>query len=82
MLVLEGAIDSLELRPIAFSTTDEALQYQTVMTVSATLRNPHTNEVAVADPCLARERLVRRRAGDRRVQLVAVPEQSTLNAAI
>jgi hypothetical protein len=44
-LVLEGSINSLEVRPIAFSTSDEALQYETVMTLSAALRNPHTNTI-------------------------------------
>lgn len=45
-LVLEGAILSLESRPVAFSSGDEALQYQTFMTISAALRNPK-NDVQV-----------------------------------
>lgn len=44
-LVLEGTILSLETRPVAFSSADEALQYQTFMTVSALLRDPKTNRV-------------------------------------
>jgi hypothetical protein len=44
-LVLEGSISSLEVRPVAFSTSDEALQYETVMVVSAALRNPRTNAI-------------------------------------
>lgn len=44
-LVLEGTIQSIETRPIAFSTSDETLQYETVMVLSAALRNPATNAV-------------------------------------
>jgi hypothetical protein len=44
-LVLEGTILSLETRPVAFSSNDEALQYQTFLTVSAALRNPKTNTI-------------------------------------
>ncbi|MDG2306003.1 MAG: LptE family protein [Candidatus Binatia bacterium] len=36
-VVLEGVIESLQSRPIAFSNSDEALQYETVMTLSASL---------------------------------------------
>jgi len=44
-LILEGAINSLEVRPIAFSNSDEAVQYETVMTLSAGLRNPKTGAI-------------------------------------
>jgi outer membrane lipopolysaccharide assembly protein LptE/RlpB len=44
-LVLEGVINSLETHPVAFSSTDAALQYETVMVLSAKLRNPHTGAV-------------------------------------
>lgn len=44
-LVLEGTILALETRPVAFSSSDEALQYQTFLTVSAALRDPKTNAV-------------------------------------
>jgi outer membrane lipopolysaccharide assembly protein LptE/RlpB len=44
-LVLEGTINSLDTNPVAFSTSDSALQYQTVMTVSASLRDPHSGRV-------------------------------------
>ncbi|HZR81945.1 MAG TPA: LPS assembly lipoprotein LptE [Candidatus Binatia bacterium] len=44
-LVLEGTINSIEVRPIAFSTSDEALQFETVMTLSVQLRNPHTGKI-------------------------------------
>lgn len=44
-VVLEGTILSLEKRPVAFSNTDEALQYQTFITVSAFLKNTQTGNV-------------------------------------
>lgn len=44
-LVLEGTILSIETRPVAFSSADEALQYQTFLTVSAALRDPKTNNI-------------------------------------
>ncbi len=44
-LVLEGAVTSLETRPVAFSESDTALQYETVMTLSAALRDPRSGRV-------------------------------------
>ncbi len=44
-LVLEGAVTSLETRPVAFSKSDETLQYETIMTVSASLRDPRSNTI-------------------------------------
>lgn len=44
-LVLEGSIQSLETRPVAFSTTDETLQYETIMVLGASLRSTATNAV-------------------------------------
>jgi hypothetical protein len=44
-VVLEGAITGLETRPVAFSGSDQALQYETYMTVTAALRNPHTGKL-------------------------------------
>lgn len=38
-VALEGTILSIEKRPVAFSSADEALQYQTYVTVSAQLRD-------------------------------------------
>lgn len=43
-LALEGSILSIERRPVAFSSSDEALQYQTYVTVSAVLRDTKTNK--------------------------------------
>jgi outer membrane lipopolysaccharide assembly protein LptE/RlpB len=43
-LTLEGAILSIEKRPVAFSSSDEALQYQTYVTVSAVLRDTRNNK--------------------------------------
>lgn len=44
-VVLEGAVERLESRPVAFSNTDEALQYETIMTVSAQLRDLGSEKV-------------------------------------
>ena len=44
-VVLEGAVEGLESRPIAFSNTDEALQYETIMTISAQLRDARNQSV-------------------------------------
>jgi len=44
-LALEGSILSLEKRPVAFSSSDEALQYQTYVTVSAQLRDTKSGTV-------------------------------------
>ncbi|MBM4245123.1 MAG: hypothetical protein FJ148_15130 [Deltaproteobacteria bacterium] len=43
-LTLEGAIVSIEKRPVAFSSSDEALQYQTYVTISAVLRDTGSNK--------------------------------------
>jgi hypothetical protein len=45
-VVLEGSVDRIETRPVAFSNTDEAVQYETIMTVSAQLRD-NRNETVV-----------------------------------
>jgi len=44
-LALEGTILSIEKRPVAFSSSDEALQYQTYITISALLKNTKTGVV-------------------------------------
>jgi hypothetical protein len=44
-LALEGSILSIEKRPVAFSNSDEALQYQTYVTVSARLRDTRSGNV-------------------------------------
>lgn len=44
-LALEGSILSIEKRPVAFSSSDEALQYQTYVTVSAQLRDTKNGNV-------------------------------------
>jgi hypothetical protein len=44
-VVLEGSIDGLETRPVAFSNSDEAVQYETIMTISAQLRDPRNEKV-------------------------------------
>ena len=44
-LALEGSIISLETRPQAFTTSDEAVQYQTFITISAALKNTQNGKV-------------------------------------
>ncbi|MBM4268764.1 MAG: hypothetical protein FJ144_19480 [Deltaproteobacteria bacterium] len=44
-VVLEGVIRSLWYRPIAFSNSDEAAQYETIMELSALLRDPRRNAI-------------------------------------
>jgi hypothetical protein len=45
-LALEGSILSLETRPVAFSSNDEAVQYQTFITISAALKNTKSGATA------------------------------------
>jgi hypothetical protein len=45
-LALEGTILSLETRPVAFSSNDEAVGYQTFITISAALKNTKSGDVA------------------------------------
>jgi hypothetical protein len=44
-VVLSGVIESLDIRPVGFSRSDEALQYETVVRISAWLTNPKTGRV-------------------------------------
>lgn len=44
-LALEGTILSIEKRPVAFSNNDEALQYQTYITISAHLKSTQNGNV-------------------------------------
>jgi hypothetical protein len=44
-VVMEGSVDRLETRPVAFSNTDEAVQYETIMSLSASLRDTRTETV-------------------------------------
>jgi hypothetical protein len=45
-LALEGTILSLETRPVAFSSNDEAVGYQTFITISAALKDTKSGNVA------------------------------------
>lgn len=45
-LALEGAILSLETRPVAFTSNDQAVQYQTFITVSAALKDTKSGQTA------------------------------------
>lgn len=44
-VLLEGVVQNLAYRPIAFGNTDEALQYETIVTVSASLRDRKRNRI-------------------------------------
>jgi hypothetical protein len=44
-VVMEGSVDRLEVRPVAFSNTDEAVQYETIMSISVALRDTQTEKV-------------------------------------
>lgn len=44
-VVLEGTILSLDVRPVGFSQSDEALQYETIVTVTARLRDVRTDRI-------------------------------------
>jgi hypothetical protein len=41
-VILTGTIRSLDIRPVGFSQSDEALQYETVVTISARLEDTRT----------------------------------------
>jgi outer membrane lipopolysaccharide assembly protein LptE/RlpB len=42
---LEGSVDRLDVRPVAFSNSDQALQYETIATVSAQLRDTRNDAI-------------------------------------
>lgn len=44
-VVLAGTILSLDVRPVGFSQSDEALQYETVVSIAAQLRDARTERV-------------------------------------
>lgn len=44
-LVLSGAVGIAKSRPVAFTSTDEALLYETALVVDLSLRRPQTEEV-------------------------------------
>jgi hypothetical protein len=45
-VALEGTILSLDTRPVAFTSNDQAVQYQTFITINATLRNTKSGAAA------------------------------------
>ena len=44
-VVLAGVLQALRYRPIAFSASDEAMQYETVLVLSASLQSPDDGRV-------------------------------------
>ncbi len=79
-VILEGVIQSLQYRPIAFSGSDEALQYETVMTLSASLRDPKRKKVVWKVSNLRESDSFGAVPGTVVVQSSQFQEQSTLNA--
>ncbi len=78
-VVLEGVIQSLQYRPIAFSNADEALQYETIMTLSASLRDPKRKAIVWRVANLRESDSFGAVAGTVVVQSSQFQEQSTLN---
>ncbi len=79
-VVLEGVIKSLQYRPIAFSNSDEALQYETIMTVSVLLRDPKRKAIVWRVSNLRESDSFGAVPGTVVVQSSQFQEQSTLNA--
>lgn len=79
-VILEGVIQSLHYRPIAFSNADEALQYETIMTVSASLRDPRRDTIVWRVTNLRESDSFGAVPGTVVVQSSQFQEQSTLNA--
>lgn len=78
-VVLEGVIQSLQYRPIAFSNTDEALQYETIMTLSASLRDTRRKAIVWRVSNLRETDSFGAVPGTVVVQSSQFQEQSTLN---
>lgn len=79
-VVLDGVIQSLRYRPIAFSNSDEALQYETVMTLSASLRDKRRQAIVWRVSNLRETDSFGAVPGTVVVQSSQFQEQSTLNA--
>lgn len=78
-VVLGGVLRSLRYRPIAFSNTDEALQYETVLTISASLRDTRNDGVVWRVSNLRQSDSYGSSLGTVVVQSSQFQEQSTLN---
>ena len=79
-VVLDGVIQSLNYRPIAFSNADEALQYETIMTLSASLRDPGSGKIVWRVTNLRESDSFGAVPGTVVAQSSQFQEQSTLNA--
>lgn len=78
-VILEGVVQSLQYRPIAFSNSDEALQYETIMTLSASLRDTRRNAIVWRVSNLRETDSFGATPGTVVVQSSQFQEQSTLN---
>lgn len=79
-VVLEGVVQALQYRPIAFSGSDEALEYETVMTLSASLRDRTKNSIVWRVSNLRESDSFGAVPGTVVAQSSQFQEQSTLNA--
>ena len=78
-VVLSGSIRSLDVRPVGFSRGDEALQYETVMTVNAWLRSRQTGKIVWRANQLRQSDSYGATSATVVAQSSAFQEQSTLN---
>jgi hypothetical protein len=79
-VLLEGVIEGLHYRPIAFSNSDEALQYETVLILSASLRDPRRGRIVWRVNNFRETDSYGSAVGTVVVQSSQFQEQSTLNA--
>ncbi len=79
-VILDGVIQSLQYRPIAFSNADEALQYETIMTISASLRDSLSGTIVWRVTNLRESDSFGAVPGTVVAQSSQFQEQSTLNA--
>lgn len=78
-VLLEGVIQRLHYRPIAFSNADEALQYETIMVLSASLRDPKKGRIVWRVTNLRESDSFGAVSGTVVAQSSQFQEQSTLN---
>ena len=78
-VILEGVIEGLHYRPIAFSNADEALQYETILVLSASLRDPGRGRIVWRVTGLRESDSFGAVSGTVVVQSSQFQQQSTLN---
>ncbi len=78
-VLLEGVLQGLVYRPIAFSNADEALQYETILILSVSLRDPRRQRIVWRATNLRESDSFGAVPGTVVVQSSQFQEQSTLN---